>query len=123
MSAERREKGPEVVVSNIKPTGTNATSPVDPLGDAAPAAPAAPVTTTAPASAAAPPSEAVISALREGKITPDEAVSQLTTLALQRAGVPPTMRPQIESRMRDLLGSDPTLGGLLRRMGATPPEE
>ena len=121
MSAERRE-GPYVVVSNIKPTGTNATSPVDALGDASPAAPTAPATGTA-ASTAAAPSEAVVTALREGRITPDEAVRQLTTLAMQRAGVPPTMRPQIESRMRDLLGSDPTLGGLLRRMGASLPEE
>ncbi len=122
MSAERRE-GPYVVVSNIKPTGTNATSPVDALGDASPAAPTAPATGTAPSTAATAPSEAVVTALREGRITPDEAVRQLTTLAMQRAGVPPTMRPQIESRMRDLLGSDPTLGGLLRRMGASLPEE
>jgi hypothetical protein len=112
-------------VSNIKPTGTNATSPVDPLGDAAPAAPAAGVTGPAAAAPAAPnaPADAVVAALREGRVTPDEAVRQLTTLALRRAGVPPTMRPQIESRMRDLLGSDPTLGALLRRMGATVPEE
>jgi hypothetical protein len=112
-------------VSNIKPTGTNASNPVDPLGDAAPAAPAAGVTGPAPAAPAAPnaPTEAVVSALREGRVTPDEAVRQLTTLAMQRAGVPAAMRPQIESRMRDLLGSDPTLGALLRRMGATAPDD
>jgi hypothetical protein len=113
-------------VSNIKPTGASATSPVDPLGDAAPAAPAAPTASATPAAAptaTAAPSEAVITALREGRVTPDEAVKQLTAIAVQRAGVPATMRPQIESRMRDLLGSDPTLGGLLRRMGASLPEE
>ncbi len=113
-------------MSNIKPTGSTATGAVDPLGDAAPAAPtnaAAPTTSTTATTAATAPSEAVISALREGKVTPDEAVRQLTTLALQRAGVPDAMRPQIEARMRELLGNDPTLGGLLRRMGATVPEE
>ncbi|MDO9015876.1 MAG: hypothetical protein Q8S73_14140 [Deltaproteobacteria bacterium] len=112
-------------MSNIKPTGASATSPVDPLGDAAPAAPAAPTASATPAAATATaaPSEAVITALREGRVTPDEAVKQLTAIAVQRAGVPATMRPQIESRMRDLLGSDPTLGGLLRRMGASLPEE
>ena len=110
-------------MSNIKPTGTNATSPVEPLGDAAPAAPTAAASAAGATRAPANPSEAVVTALRDGKITPDEAVRQLTTLALQRAGVPPTMRPQIESRLRDLLGSDPTLGGLLRRMGASLPEE
>lgn len=113
-------------MSNIKPTGTGATSAIDPLGDAAPAAPTsptAPVTGATSTSAAGAPSEAVITALREGKVTPDEAVRQLTTLALQRAGVPDAMRPQMEARMRDLLGNDPTLGGLLRRMGATVPEE
>ncbi len=110
-------------MSNIKPTGTHASSPVDPLGDATPAAPSAAATTAGATAAPAPPSEAIVTALRDGKVTPDEAVRQLTTLALQRAGVPPTMRPQIESRLRDLLGSDPTLGGLLRRMGASLPEE
>jgi hypothetical protein len=110
-------------VSHIKPTGANATNPVDPLGDAAPAAAATGVPAPGATASANAPSEAVISALREGKVTPDEAVRQLTTLALQRAGVPATMRPQVESRMRDLLGSDPTLGALLRRMGATAPEE
>lgn len=113
-------------MSNIKPTGTGATGAIDPLGDASPAAPtkpAAPTASTASASAASAPSEAVIHALREGKVSPDEAVRQLTTLALQRAGVPDAMRPQMEARMRDLLGNDPTLGGLLRRMGATVPEE
>lgn len=113
-------------MSNIKPTGTNASSPVDPLGDAAPAAPTAPATNTpgtTSAAAVASPSEAVVSALREGKVTPDEAVRQLSDIAIQRAGVPSSMRPQIESRMRDLLGSDPTLGGLLRRMGASLPDE
>lgn len=113
-------------MSNIKPTGTNATSPVDPLGDAAPAAPAAPTTGAAAAGApatVASPSEAVVTALREGRVTPDEAVRQLTGIALRGAGVPPAMRPQIESRMRDLLGQDPTLGALLRRMGASVPEE
>ena len=75
------------------------------------------------AATVATPSEAVVSALREGRVTPDEAVRQLTDIALKRAGVPPTMRPQVEARMRDLLGSDPTLGGLLRRMGASLPED
>lgn len=113
-------------MSNIKPTGSNATSPVDPLGDAAPAAPTAPAQGAAAAghtATVAAPSEAVVTALREGKVTPDEAVRQLTDIALKRAGVPPTMRPQVEARMRDLLGSDPTLGGLLRRMGASLPED
>ena len=116
-------------MSNIKPTGTNASSPVDPLGDAAPAAttattaPATNAPGTSSAAAVASPSETVVSALREGKVTPDEAVRQLTDIAIQRAGVPASMRPQIESRMRDLLGSDPTLGGLLRRMGASLPDE
>lgn len=112
-------------MSNIKPTGTTPTGAVDPLGDAAPAAPTAPTAGTHAASTAAVanPTEAVIAALREGRVTPDEAVRQLTTLAVQRAGVPPAMRPQIEARMRDLLGSDPTLGGLVRRMGASVPEE
>ena len=110
-------------MSNIKPTGATATGAVDPLGDAAPAAPTAPTASATTATATANPSEAVITALREGRVTPDEAVRQLTTLAVQRAGVPPAMRPQIESRMRDLLGSDPTLGGLVRRMGASLPEE
>lgn len=113
-------------MSNIKPTGTTAPNPVDPLGDAAPAAPAAGVAGPAATHAAAgpnAPTEAVVAALREGRVTPDEAVRQLTTLAMQRAGVPATMRPQIESRMRDLLGSDPTLGALLRRMGAAAPDD
>ena len=59
-------------MSNIKPTGANATSPVDPLGDAAPAAASAPTTGSTATATAAPvanPSEAVISALREGRVT------------------------------------------------------
>lgn len=121
-----RERGTAVVVSNIKPTGAGATGAIDPLGDATPAAPtqaAAPAGTAAATTAVGNPSEAVLSALREGRVTPDEAVRQLTDLALQKAGVPDAMRPQIEARLRDLLGHDPTLGGLLRRMGASVPEE
>jgi hypothetical protein len=110
-------------VSNIKPTGTTAPAGVDPIGDAAPAAPAKEASAAAATAAPAAPSEAVITALREGRVTPDEAVRQLTTIAAERAGVPPAMRPQIEARLREVLGSDPTLGGLLRRMGASTPEE
>ena len=107
-------------MSHIKPTGTAGTSPVESLGDAAPAAP---TEAAAAARPAATPSEAVVTALREDRVSPDEAVRQLTTLAMQGAGVPATMRPQIEARLRDLLGSDPTLGALMRRMGASVPEE
>ncbi len=110
-------------MSHIKPTGgPGATGPLGPSD--APTAPASPVATgTSATPAAASPTDAVVAALRERRITPDEAVRQLTDIALHRAGVPASARPQVESRMRALLGSDPTLGGLLRRMDASIPEE
>ena len=113
-------------MSHIKPTGSPGLGGVDPLGDAATASATrgtAPAAHAAATAATQSPSDAVVTALRAGHLTPDEAVRQLTELAVQRAGVPATMRPHIEARMRDLLATDPTLGGLLRRMGAAAPEE
>ena len=74
---------------------------------------------TTGASAASDPSHTVVADLRAGKITPNEAVKRLTDLAVQKSHAPASMRPAVEARMRELLRSDPMVGDLLRRMGAT----
>ncbi len=65
------------------------------------------------------PSQAVISDLRAGKITPNQAVQKLTDLAVQRSHAPPAVRPAVEARMRELLRTDPLVQDLLRQMGAS----
>ncbi|MDP3277241.1 MAG: hypothetical protein Q8Q09_18775 [Deltaproteobacteria bacterium] len=59
--------------------------------------------------------------LRAGRITPNEAVSQLTDAAMKKNRVPPAMRAAVEQQVQAFLQSDPVVGELLRRMGATLP--
>ena len=65
------------------------------------------------------PSQAVVADLRAGKITPNEAVQRLTDVAVQRSHAPPALRPAVESRVREMLRSDPLVQDLLRQMGAS----
>jgi hypothetical protein len=65
------------------------------------------------------PSQSVISDLRAGRITPNEAVTRLTDLAVRRSNAPPSVRPAVEARMRELLRSDPLIRDLLKQMGAS----
>ncbi len=66
---------------------------------------------------------AVIADLEASRITPDAAVKRLTEIALEGARCPAAMRPAVEARIRATLASDPLLGSLLHRMGASAPEE
>ena len=91
----------------------SAPSTVAPLGPAHAAAGAAPAS----------PTQAVIADLQAARIGPDEAVRRLTDLAIANARCPPSMRPAVEARVRGALARDPLVGQLLRRMGATAPEE
>ncbi|MEI8254983.1 MAG: hypothetical protein WCJ30_04860 [Deltaproteobacteria bacterium] len=61
----------------------------------------------------------MITDLRGGKITPNQAVQKLTDLAVQRSHAPPSVRPAVEARMRELLRSDPLVQDLMRQMGAS----
>lgn len=65
--------------------------------------------------------QGVLGDLAAGRITPDAAVARLTSLAVERSGASAAMRPAVEQKVRALLASDPTLGALLGRMGATVP--
>lgn len=108
----------------IRPTGGPHAPP--PLDGAAPSAassvaPLAPSATEGAAPATA--TQAVISDLQAARIGPDEAVRRLTDLAISNARCPPSLRPAVEARVRDTLARDPLVGQLLRRMGATAPDE
>lgn len=70
------------------------------------------------AAAPADPTRAVLEQLRAGAITPDQAVSRLTDLAVRKAASP-AMRPVIEARLRSWMESDPTVRELMKQMGAT----
>lgn len=98
---------------------------IRPTGGALPTAAPLDVTPSAPASPVAPASlggvQAVVADLQAARITPDEAVARLTAQAL--AGCPETLRPAVEARMRAALASDPLIGSLLRRMGASAPND
>lgn len=67
--------------------------------------------------------QGVIADLAAGRISPDVAVHRLTEFAVAQSGAPATARPAVAAKVRALLGSDPTLGVLLGRMGATVPPE
>lgn len=76
--------------------------------------------TAAPAAAqGAQSTQAIVGELRSGAITPNEAVQRLTDAAMQRNRVPPSMRPAVESQVREFLQGDPVVGELLRTMGAS----
>jgi len=63
--------------------------------------------------------QSIITELKSGAITPNEAVSRLTDAAMQRNRVPPAMRPAVESQVRDFLQRDPVVAELVRTMGAS----
>jgi hypothetical protein len=114
----------------IRPSGTAPMpSSLDGVGlsgvpTSAPTASTAGVSATAVKTPAAPDAtRAVLTDLRAGRIAPDAAVQKLTELAVEGARCPPAMRPAVEARIRSTLASDPLLGSLLRRMGASLPEE
>lgn len=115
-------------MSTIKPPGASlpgvpvaAIDPVraDPAGAVEGARAAQPVGGARGADAA----QGVLGDLAAGRITPDAAVARLTSLAVERSGATAAMRPALEQKVRALLASDPTLGALLGRMGATAPAE
>jgi hypothetical protein len=107
-------------VSTIKPTGAAipglpiAPSDATPIGRAG-------ATQAAEGAAATDPTQRVLGDLTAGRITPDDAVARLTSLAVAGSGAPESARPAVERKVRALLATDPTLGALLGRMGATPP--
>lgn len=63
--------------------------------------------------------QSVITDLKSGAITPNEAVARLTEAAMQRNRVPPAMRPAVESQVREFLQRDPVVAELVRTMGAS----
>ncbi|MFO0561689.1 MAG: hypothetical protein U0269_26995 [Polyangiales bacterium] len=63
--------------------------------------------------------QSIITELKSGAITPNEAVSRLTDAAMQRNRVPPAMRPAVESQVREFLQRDPVVAELVRTMGAS----
>jgi hypothetical protein len=63
--------------------------------------------------------QSVITELKSGAITPNEALSRLTDAAMQRNRVPPAMRPAVESQVREFLQRDPVVAELVRTMGAS----
>jgi hypothetical protein len=63
--------------------------------------------------------QSIVTQLKSGAITPNEAVSRLTEAAMQRNRVPPAMRPAVESQVREFLQRDPVVGELMRTMGAS----
>lgn len=68
-------------------------------------------------------SQSVIGDLTAGKITPDQAVDRLTTLAIEKSRCPESARPAVEQRIRQMLATDPVVGDLLRQMGASIPTD
>ena len=111
MNPIRPPGGPQGPVA-LDGAAPSAPSTVAPLGSAA-------AVGAAPASSA----QAVIADLQAARIGPDEAVRRLTDLAISNARCPPSMRPAVEARVRGTLARDPLVGQLLRRMGATAPDE
>ena len=75
--------------------------------------------TTAPTN----PSQVVLLDLSAGRITPNQAVERLTTIAVQRSGCPESARPNVEHRIRQMLSSDPVVGSILRHIGASIPAD
>jgi len=69
------------------------------------------------------PTQHILAELRAGRVDPTLAVQQLCDLAVKRAGVPEALRPAVESRVREMLATDPLVGSLIRRMGASPTSE
>ena len=69
------------------------------------------------------PSQGVLSDLSAGRITPNQAVERLTTIAVEKSGCPESVRPSVEQRIRQMLSNDPVVGSLLRQMGASIPAE
>lgn len=65
----------------------------------------------------------ILSDLRSARITPDEAVRRLTAAAIEKAHTPAALRPAVENRIRAMLANDPSVGALLRRMGAQGPAD
>ena len=112
MNPVRPPGGPQAPVALDGPA-PSAPSTVTPLG---------PSHATAGAASASP-TQAVLADLQAARIGPDEAVRRLTDLAISNAHCPPSMRPAVEARVRGALARDPLVGQLLRRMGATAPEE
>lgn len=97
---------------------TPSTSSVAPQAVAAPSSAAPP--TAAPS---VDPTRAVLADLQAARISPHEAVRALTSLALEKARCPASMRPAVEARVRATLSNDPLVGALLRRMGAASPAD
>src|SRR5262249_18746693 len=118
-------------VSAIKPPGGpgGVGAPSTPDGPAGPSGPSGPSlqnrvaeqsgTAGASAAGAASSPQSVIADLRAGRITPNEALTRLTDLAVARSGAPPAMRPSVEARLREMLARDPLVQDLVRQMGAT----
>jgi hypothetical protein len=102
-------QAPTTPESTKGPSGTTGPSFQDRVAEQQGATPAASVSTP----------QGVIAELRAGRLSPNEALSRLTDLAIQRSGAPASMRPQIEVRMRELLSNDPVVKDLVRRMGAS----
>ena len=109
----------------IRPPGSTAAPfPVEGASSVGAPSPVAPSAVVAPAKAqGATPANSVIADLQAGRITPDAAVQRLTEIAIEGARCPAAMRPAVEARIRATLATDPLLGSLLRRVGASAPDE
>lgn len=98
--------GPEAPSSNTPSTGAVFREALHP-------------TTGAPADQ----KQGVLSDLSAGKITPNQAVERLTTIAVEKSGCPESARPVVEQRIRRMLSQDPVVGSLLRQIGAGIPPD
>lgn len=114
----------------IRPPGTSpAPSPIDvssavgSAGTVSAGAPVVPSNLSAAKPHASGGASAVIADLEAARITPDAAVQRLTDIAVEGARCPAAMRPAVEARIRATLANDPLVASLLRRMGASAPEE
>jgi hypothetical protein len=95
------------------------TSPILPAATSLDLPAGAPVTSVQPSFATR--AHAVAAELQLGRVSPDEAVSQLVAQALE--SFPETLRPAVEVHLRSALAHDPLLASLVENMGARLPTE
>lgn len=126
MSTIKPPGGPGGPLPPTGPVGPEATAPASPASGPSfreVAGAASPTGTPATSATPTDPTQAVLADLRAGRLTPDQAVDRLTTLAVDKTHAPPALRPAIEQKLRALILRDPTVASLLARMGATVPPE
>lgn len=103
-------------MSTIKPVAPSGVGAILPGASVRSAAPGSAADSVGPTTRLAE-SSGIVAALRAGALSPEQAVSQLTELAVASSGASPAARTEVERRVKALLASDPNLSALLARMG------